>query len=492
MKQQAVHDYVKKKRGFYAADGGEVPDEEEEAMPEEEAPEEPEPAPAPEPEVPEEDGADEDVGAESVPMDRNALIRKHLAQKYAQAADTSGVQAAGAARDRGNMISRVFEGLEGAARADSMAHGGAGVNHAGYQDVRNENNQNVGRAEAARQSNIQGFLRQNEMDRQVAQDGLKSDEAARKKKAADLVAARSDPTSPYSNSMRPTFQKLWGDQLEGVDVGQLSGTQMGDLATQLEKKEAVGQKRDKAKDQHTEAMARVVAAQAHTKLADEGRRDIVNTRADAKSLATATDDFKSLRKDLDSDQASSRTKIGVAAGKIAGASRVMGLADLLPPYKKAEVTQGLMTQISNGNGSLGQFEHLNAPTAEGTIAGLKQYFSSGPEAANAGGLILDNLLSLQNERDVSQGVIDKHVAKLKKSHPFAFEHPTTKAKAEEMYKEWATLPEPTPASPVQPPVVSGPGMANAAPANKIAPADLEAEMKRRGLKPKVSGASGGF
>ena len=93
-----------------------------------------------------------------------------------------------------------------------------------------------------------------------------------------------------------------------------------------------------------------------------------------------------------------------------------------------------MNTISSGSSSLGQFEHLKAPTANETLANLKQYFTAHPQAAGVGAILANNMESLNNEIKVNQKILDDHKNSLRKKHPFAFEHPDTAEKSEALFK----------------------------------------------------------
>jgi hypothetical protein len=99
-----------------------------------------------------------------------------------------------------------------------------------------------------------------------------------------------------------------------------------------------------------------------------------------------------------------------------------------------------MSQIANGTGSLGQLEHLMAPTAAETLANLTQYFTAHPQGADSGALVLDNLLSLKKEQEISQQILNQHKAKLKSKHPIAFSHPQFAGQANAMYDDWTKDP----------------------------------------------------
>lgn len=192
-----------------------------------------------------------------------------------------------------------------------------------------------------------------------------------------------------------------------------------------------------------------------------------NSKADTAQSAEAIKQFRGLGKDLDSETASSRSGLGLANNKVNAADRLMafvhvdpeelkaavndpakkaeliGRLDQLPPQQYAELVTGLMSQLNNGGtGSLGQFEHLRQPTASATKAKIESYLTSNPVGAQNGNLIFTNLQTLKNERDVSQGVLDKHASKLKSKYPLAFRHAETANDAEKLLSDWSSAPAP--------------------------------------------------
>ncbi len=170
-------------------------------------------------------------------------------------------------------------------------------------------------------------------------------------------------------------------------------------------------------------------------------RDTANTMANDKQKAAL---LGKLGSDLDTDRASSRSAVGTAAGKLKGAERLFSFAETSPkeleeaqsdpdkraalsarldamtPQQKAEIVSGLMTQVTPGSQSLGQFEHLNAPTGEERMANLKQYFMNDPSGAKAGDFILKNLGSINNEYKTSKSQIDRYYSSLKAKHRNTF------------------------------------------------------------------------
>ncbi len=443
------------------------------------------------------DPAGSPAPASAAAPDRDQVMRDYLAKQYGKAADDSGIKTAVEDARHQNFLANLGEGLHEMVTARGVANGAAPDSGRFFQGMRDQGQAGIAQASAARDQKVKGFLQTNQMNRQVAQDQMTKGTYENQQKAAKLTQDMNDPKSDYSASMRAPFVKLWGDKLEGADADKMSAAQMHTFAEQLEKKSAID---SRSADAQARADALVEAGkgrnQAHADAVsarNQAAKDAKDAKESGTDLKLATEDFKNLRTDLDSDNSSSRTQLGVAAGKVHGADRVMKFAetsiddlakaekdpkakaaliaklDNLTPQQYGEVVSGLMSQIAPGSGSLGQLEHLRADTAEQTKANLITYFTSKTAGAGAGDLIYNNLKSLKNERDVSKGVLDSHKAIQKDAHPWAFSHAKTKDLAEKMFNKYAGVPEDDAEDPAAKPATppqGGPGMAVGAPAGR--------------------------
>lgn len=97
-------------------------------------------------------------------------IKAFLAQKYGEATDNTDIKAAQADARRQNMIANIGSAVEGLARSGSQAHGGQGVDEGFYQGLKQQGQQGVAQAQAARQQAIQDFLTKNQLGRQGVED----------------------------------------------------------------------------------------------------------------------------------------------------------------------------------------------------------------------------------------------------------------------------------------------------------------------------------
>jgi hypothetical protein len=257
--RQAVHEYVKKKRGLYAADGGEVPEDDEAELEEEgDAVSPPEmPAAAPAPAAP--------------------TSQADLEAGYAKAADSKAVTDATAKAQQKNRLGGVMQGLEQIATARGVANGMKADDGSFYEGLRKQNQQNIAQAQGQRESSIQDFLRKNAITRQVVDDAYKSADEGRKVKAQQIVDDANSPDSTYSKGMQEHFSTLWG-----VDASKLSATQMHELSAQYEKKAKIDEAAAAAQLRAETAKANAAAAAAAREATAQRRQEHDDDRADKK------------------------------------------------------------------------------------------------------------------------------------------------------------------------------------------------------------------
>lgn len=396
-----------------------------------------------------------------------AAAQDYLSKKYAAAADPAGVNAAAANAAHMNTVANVGDALESLAKSNSMAHGGAGVDSAFYQGIKNQGQQGVQQAMAQRQQNIQSFVQQNDINRQVATDLMQRGTYEQQQKAAKYLNDSEDPTSQVSKNAQTAFTAAFKGMpgVDGMDVSKFSASDLANAS------------------KNVDVVARLNEMKQMKELQLQYQQGVIQDRHDQTQKQNAVKDLGSLGKDLDTQTATSRTAIGQAQTKVNGAQRLMTFADVTPddldqakndpaaraaltkklnnltPQQYTEVVSGLMSQISNGGGSFGQLEHMRANSADQTMANVQQFFTSHPAPANVGGLIYNNLMTLKNESDTSQAVLDKHTALMESKHPLAFGHDDTKADAQRMLASFANQNQPqslgaagppSPASPQQP------------------------------------------
>lgn len=383
-------------------------------------------------------------GTASAPLpledEKTKAIQDDLMQKYAKAGDDSAVKAAQSEADRKNFVANIGEGLEGLARANSMAHGGAGVNTGFYKGIRDEGRQGVEFALANQKNAINNFMQTHELTRQVLQDKMAQGSYEDQHASSQIAQSLHDPNSQASLNAQQSFRAMFKaiPEIAKMNLDGFSAYDLGEASKNADILMKIKSARDMANYLHQERQGRI--DQAH---------DLVNQR-------TAEKDSEALGKDLDSQSASTRTGVGQAQGKVNTANRVLRFIDVKPeeitaaqsdpqaraalvakldkldPKYYAEVVTGLMSTIAPGAGSFGQLEALKADTASQTKANVQAWLDSNPHPANMGQFLMNNIGTLQNEIGASQSVLDKHQSEMRAKHPYAFAHPMTSRYAEQM------------------------------------------------------------
>lgn len=374
-----------------------------------------------------------------------AAARPTLAQQYAQASDNTGVNDAVQRSADINQTADVGHALETLARSNSMAHGGAGVDNNYWQGMKQEGQQGIQHAQQGRQMALNSFLQGNEIHRQVAQDMMAKGTFDQQQKAAKYLNDQNDPDSATSKNAQQAFGQIFKDY-PGIADMNVDGFSASDLTSASKNADVVAKLKEMA-----QAKEMQIAYQQNTQ----------KEKQEQTKQQNAARDLAALGKDVDTQGATTRTNLGQAQNKINSATRLMTFADVTPeeieaakkdpavkaaliqkmnkltPQQYTEVVSGLMSQIQSGQGSFGQLEHMRANTADQTAANIAQFFSSNPTPANVGGMIANNLLTLKNEQDTSQAILDKHHAQLRAKHPLAFSHDYTKGDAENMLSSFA-------------------------------------------------------
>lgn len=360
------------------------------------------------------------------PADKLAAMKAYLEPKY-----DPDVQAAMAESKRQNMISNIGSALDTFATANAVAHGGRGSDQGFWQGIKDQGQQGVSDA-------LKSFAQKNEVQNQVAKLAMEKGDFETRQKAAQFQNAQNDATSQNSKNAQASFAALFKNdpKYADIDLSTYSANDIAKLTSEAESKEKIEDSKSWRNMQYT------------------NRKDMLADKKDEKDKQIAVNEQIAARKYLDSESATSRSGVGVANSKVNSAKRLLSFADVDPaelaaaktdpqakaaliqklnkfsPQQYPELVTGVMTQISNGNGSLGQMEHLKANTYEETLAKVKQFFNSTPESANLGEIIYPLLLTLKNEADTSQKVLDEHGSKLRAIAPNAFTHPYTKASME--------------------------------------------------------------
>lgn len=166
--------------------------------------------------------------ASSPEIDKEQAIKDKLQKEYAAANDFSGIKAAQEDAKRANFSSNLGDALETMAKANSMAHGGAGVDTGFYQGLKQQGQQGVTAAIGAKDAKIQQFLKQNDISRQVAQDMMEKGDYEQKQKASQYLNDTQTPTSQVSKNAQLAFQNTFKDypEVAHMDVSQFSAADL--------------------------------------------------------------------------------------------------------------------------------------------------------------------------------------------------------------------------------------------------------------------------
>lgn len=166
-----------------------------------------------------------------------AAMKAYLAQKYDEAGDNSGVQAAQEQARSDNMRANIGSALESLARSNSMAHGGQGVDESFYKGIREQGQQGVANAQANRQADINSFLQKNELQRQVVEDMMAKGTYDQKATAFKIAMEQQDPNSQSSKNKVTATQHLFPGALDGLDTSKISGADIDDINKQIDIKQ---------------------------------------------------------------------------------------------------------------------------------------------------------------------------------------------------------------------------------------------------------------
>ena len=458
-KKSQVKRYIAKK--YMAADGGAVPaasDEDEEdddssstddtASPASAASV---PANAPAADDSDDDDEEEDDSSPSDAAENKAqAMRDYLSKQYAAANDNSGVKQAQSDAKDTNFTANIGDALESIAKANSMAHGGAGVDSGFYQGLKAQGQLGVQNAMANKQASVQSFLQNNELQRQVLQDMVATGSFEQQQKANQILSDQNDPNSQVSQNAQTAFKTAFKGVpgINDMDVDSFSSNDLSNAS------------------KNVDVMAKLDEIKQMKQMQMGYQNSLQQNKIDAVDKATAVKQLSGLGQSLDTEAASSRTALGQAQNKVNGATKLMTFADTTPeelatakadpaaraalteklnnlsPQQYGEVVLGLMNQLGSG-GSLGQFEHLKTSTADQGLANIQQFFSSAPARAEAGPLIMNNLLTLKNEQATSQAVLDGHASMMQRRYPKAFSHPETAADAQALLDQYTNKPQST-------------------------------------------------
>ncbi len=377
--------------------------------------------------------------------DRDARIAEYLRGQKA-AGDDSGIKSAQESAGQSNFVANLGEAFETIGKANSMAHGGAGVDTGFYRGLRDQGQQGVQKATAARDSKLAQFNKQFEMERQIANDAVLRGTKQQQAMSAKILRDQNDPNSAFSKNSQASFKAIFSElpQFKDMDLSKYSARELAEMS------------------KNANVLVKLSAVKASKENAASFRQGTKDAAREKEERNESRNQFDNLGKALDSETMGIRTNLGSAQNKVNGAVRLMTFAESTPeelerakhdpkfraekikqlnslsPQAYAEVVVGLMQQVGASN-ALGQFEHMRQDTWDQTLAKAKSYFSNAPARAEAGPLIMGNLITLKNEQDTSQRVLDEHTKKMRQRFPLAFRHDATKEDAENLMKAYPEM-----------------------------------------------------
>lgn len=163
-------------------------------------------------------------------------IKAQLAQQYATANDDTDIKAAMANAHHANNVANFGSALESIAKANSMAHGGAGVDNDFYQGLRQQGQQGIQQAQTARNAKVQQFIQQNEINRQVATDTMAKGTYDQQQKAAKYLNDQEDPNSDVSKNAQTAFTAAFKSMPEvaNMDVSNFSASDLASASKNVD------------------------------------------------------------------------------------------------------------------------------------------------------------------------------------------------------------------------------------------------------------------
>ncbi len=510
MRGQAVQDYVKKKRGLYAADGGEVPDDdgyydsEAKQWVSQQPPESMDdrrndtiggPAPTKDqimdtgndrrgvrdrndieqlasssassrPGNPVDDienGADDEIGADSepdepaaaTPPDRQQQMKDYLSAKYGEAADDSGIKNAIAESKHQNLVANLGDAFHDIATARATANGAAPDSGKFFQGMRDQGQRGVAQADAERQQKIQAFVQQNAMNRQASQDKQRIDANAalgtfRKDKMAQGQKQFEDAQKSLGERSKASLE----DKKRHDDLGEKElGIKLADASS---RRESAALEKQKYADERGDKKAEKDQANSFLEMENKGMGGRGAPQYISQNMRTQQS-IKNAQKMLD------KVPIDPATGK--------------PDYdhlndKQIHLFNTELERIaSNGSPTESGRHAMEADTIASHWAEFKQKFSGKPTPANVGEFVRQNAEYLHDLKDSVDSTVngfrrenhDNYLSagkiSAKQSQDYKDRHPELFPKEQDD--------EPPAAAPA--PAVGGPGMAVGAPAGAKQP-----------------------
>ena len=156
---------------------------------------------------------------------QRALVRDYLAQKYAKAADTKGVDEAMAKQKYENEWADAGHNVDRMLMAHSAARGGPGADAAYWQGQKKEAAGAVDQQEALRQAKIKDYLTKQKL-------GSEGVDEMQQMHGYDITNAQNDPTSNISRSYQNAFGSMFPEEAKnmGGDIPNMSATEIAGIA----------------------------------------------------------------------------------------------------------------------------------------------------------------------------------------------------------------------------------------------------------------------
>lgn len=307
--------------------------------------------------------------------DKNEIIKAYL-----QANNDSGIKDAQSHAEDLNKYADVGHGIETMLRANSMAHGGAGVDNNFWQGMKQEGQEGVKKAQNQHQMALNSFLQQHEINRQVAQDMMVKGNYDQQQKASQYANDLQDPNSRTSKNSQDAFKSIFKDQpgISDMDVSKFSAA---DLTSASKNADVV------AKLNEIKATKQMQLAYQNANLKD---------KKDQKQDQVYTDMSNKLTNPR-GNTAVQQAQVGVMSGK-----KAMDLINQYPDLNKMPAQQvSLLAQeiskvASGGVGSEHGQRSLEANTVQSNWNKFVSSLSGEPTGADLKGFIEQNKTYLQN------------------------------------------------------------------------------------------------
>lgn len=219
--------------------------------------------------APDDDNADLDkLAAAEAPEQasiaaKDQQIRDVIAKQYGDVSSDAAIQAAKAKAARTNQVSNIGEALEGLARSNSMAHGGAGVDQGFYQGLRAQGQQGVQQAQAQREQAIKDFVTKQQLGQQAVQGQQETAKFGQSQQLGKQEIAAGDPDSVASRVARASFKATFPKDAAamGDDFNHLSMKNLGPISQMTDTKAKVDATKAAAAANREMAAARFGATQ---------------------------------------------------------------------------------------------------------------------------------------------------------------------------------------------------------------------------------------